>query len=599
MEKRLTFLLFALLTVLMSMVGTKAFAYDAIIDDIYYNFSGSTASVTYYSSGNSYQDNQNAYAYTGSVVIPETVDYNGKTYSVTSIGDDAFFNCSGLTSVTIPNSVKNIGDYAFFNCSSLTSVTIPNSVTSIGWAAFRYCSGLTSITIPNSVTSIGGSAFSGCSGLTAVTIPNSVTSIGDGAFDGCSGLASVTIPNSVTSIEGSAFNGTGWYNSQPDGLIYIDHVLLGYKGNYPTGDLVIADGTRVIAGGAFYHCSGLTSVTIPNSVTSIGHSAFGGCSGLTSVTIPNSVTSIGGWAFSGCSGLTSVTIGNSVTSIGGWAFRGCTSLTSVTIPNSVTSIGEDAFYGCSGLTSVTIGNSVTSIGDWAFYGCSGLSSVTIGNSVTSIGGGAFWDCSGLTSITIPNSVTSIGNKAFSYCSDLTSVTIPNSVTSIGQNAFLNCTSLMTIKSYIKEPFNISRFEEEVYRNGTLYVPAGTKDLYIRFDGWREFLKIEEMDDTPPAPNGMCATPTIIIRGDKIKFDCATPDAEFKSYLTMSEEFTGSEVDLGNKDFQLTITVYATAPDYDRSLPATATFTLSAGDVNGDGAVNVGDIMAIINIMAGQ
>ena len=553
MEKRLTFLLFALLTVLMSMVGTKAFAYDAIIDDIYYNFSGSTASVTYYSSGNSYQDNQNAYAYTGSVVIPETVDYNGKTYSVTSIGDDAFFNCSGLTSVTIPNSVKNIGDYAFFNCSSLTSVTIPNSVTSIGWAAFRYCSGLTSITIPNSVTSIGGSAFSGCSGLTAVTIPNSVTSIGDGAFDGCSGLASVTIPNSVTSIEGSAFNGTGWYNSQPDGLIYIDHVLLGYKGNYPTGDLVIADGTRVIAGGAFYHCSGLTSVTIPNSVTSIGHSAFGGCSGLTSVTIPNSVTSIGGWAFSGCSGL----------------------------------------------TSVTIGNSVTSIGDWAFYGCSGLSSVTIGNSVTSIGGGAFWDCSGLTSITIPNSVTSIGNKAFSYCSDLTSVTIPNSVTSIGQNAFLNCTSLMTIKSYIKEPFNISRFEEEVYRNGTLYVPAGTKDLYIRFDGWREFLKIEEMDDTPPAPNGMCATPTIIIRGDKIKFDCATPDAEFKSYLTMSEEFTGSEVDLGNKDFQLTITVYATAPDYDRSLPATATFTLSAGDVNGDGAVNVGDIMAIINIMAGQ
>ena len=211
----------------------------------------------------------------------------------------------------------------------------------------------------------------------------------------------------------------------------------------------------------------------------------------------------------------------------------------------------------------------------------------------------FKNCSVLTSITIPNSETSIGREAFRNCSGLTAVIIPESVTSIGSGAFSGCTSLMTVKSYIKEPFDAPSFDKETYRNGTLYVPAGTKDLYIRFDGWREFLKIEEMDDTPPAPNGMCATPTIIIRGDKIRFDCATPNAEFKSYLTMSEEFTGSEVDLGNKDFQLTITVYATAPDYDRSLPATATFTLSAGDVNGDGAVNVGDIMAIINIMAGQ
>jgi len=254
-------------------------------------------------------------------------------------------------------------------------------------------------------------------------------------------------------------------------------------------------------------------------------------------------------------------------------FKNCSVLTSITIPNSETSIGNYAFYGCSGLTSVTI--NCQNVGSW-FSNNQSIQEVVLRDGVTSIEWGAFWDCSGLTSVIIPESVTSIGSDAFS-----------------------GCTSLMTVKSYIKEPFNISRFEEEVYCNGTLYVPAGTKDLYIRFDGWREFLKIEEMDDTPPAPNGMCATPTIIIRGDKIRFECATPDAEFKSYLTMSEEFTGSEVDLGNKDFLLTITVYATAPDYDRSLPATATFTLSADDVNGDGAVNVGDIMAIINIMAGQ
>ena len=221
----------------------------------------------------------------------------------------------------------------------------------------------------------------------------------------------------------------------------------------------------------------ITSVTIGNSVTSIGISAFLECSRLTSVTIPNSVTSIGNDAFCYCKGLTDVTIGNSVTSIGINAFYECTSMTSITIPNSVTSIGAQAFYGCSGLTSVTIPNSVTSIGGYAFASCSGLTSVvvetgnivydsrencnaiietatntlitgcqntTIPNSVTSIGSGAFRYCSGLTSVTIPNSVTSIGYGAFIACSGLTSVTIPNSVTSIGNNAFAGCSSLTSV-----------------------------------------------------------------------------------------------------------------------------------------------------------
>ena len=169
----------------------------------------------------------------------------------------------------------------------------------------------------------------------------------------------------------------------------------------------------------------VTSITIPNSVTSIGEYAFYGCTGLTSITIPNSVTSIGEYAFYGCTGLTSINIPNSVTSIVGYAFSGCTGLTSITIPNSVTSIGSSAFYGCTGLTSITIPNSVTSIGNGAFYGCTGLTSITIPNSVTSIGNGAFSGCTGLTSITIPNSVTSIGLNAFSGCTGLTSITMPD------------------------------------------------------------------------------------------------------------------------------------------------------------------------------
>ena len=294
---------------------------------------------------------------------------------VTSIGNDAFNGCSGLTFINIPNAITSIGNAAFSGCSGLTSIDIPNAVTSIGNAAFRGCSGLTSIIIPNSVTSIGNAAFSGCSGLTSIIIPNSVTSIGNAAFSGCSGLTSITIPNSVTSIDSNAFNESGWYNAQPSGLLYLDNWLLGYKEIVPTGAIDIKDETKGIANYAFYNCFGLTSITIPNSVVSIGYDAFYGCSSLTSFTIPNRVTSIGNDAFNGCSGLTSIIIPNSVTSIGNAAFSGCSGLTSIIIPNSVTSIGNAAFSGCSGLTSITIPNSVTSIGDYAFSRCSGLADV--------------------------------------------------------------------------------------------------------------------------------------------------------------------------------------------------------------------------------
>ena len=411
MKKLTTLFLFALLPLMASA--------STLIDGIYYNFSGIEATVTYYSVLSS----SNQTAYTGSVIIPSMVRYGSSTYRVTEIGDDAFRSCSGLTSVTIPNSVTSIGKDAFSGCSGLTSVTIPNSVTCIGDYAFRYCSGLTSVTIPNSVTSIGWAAFMGCSSLTSITIPNSVTSIVNSAFAGCSGLKSITIPNSVTTIGQGAFSG----------------------------------------------CSNLTSITIPNSVTSIGSEVFYNCSSLTSVEIPNSVTSIEGYAFSGCSGLKSVTIGDGVTSIGVYAFRYCSGLTSVTIPNSVTSIGRYAFSGCSNLKSITIPNSVIEVEDHAFNGTvwynnqpNGLvyagkvayeykgtmpenTSITLEEGTLGVSSSAFYGCSGLKSIFLPNSVTSIGSSAFRNCSGLTSVTIGNSVTSIGSSAFYNCSSLTSVK----------------------------------------------------------------------------------------------------------------------------------------------------------
>ena len=209
-------------------------------------------------------------------------------------------------------------------------------------------------------------------------------------------------------------------------------------------EYVVREGTEVICDCAFFCCESLQSITIPNSVKSIGNRAFYECKSLQSITIPNSVTSIGKEAFSCCESLQSITIPNSVKSIGNYAFRNCESLQSVTIPNSVTKIGNEAFWGCDSLQSVTIPNSVTSIGDKAFNDCKSLQSITIPNSVKSIGDGAFRECDSLQSITIPNSVTSIGEGAFSTCVSLQSVTIPNSVKSIGNYAFRNCESLQSV-----------------------------------------------------------------------------------------------------------------------------------------------------------
>ncbi len=320
---------------------------------------------------------------------------------VTSIGTNAFEKCN-VTSVTIPNSVRSIGDFAFRDCYYLTSATIPNSVTSIGYESFSYCGGLTSITIPNSVTSIGGLAFYGCSNLTKIyslnpTPPNAGLTIYDtfySAFDeNIYQNATLYVPQESIEVYKKAEVWREFYYTQKIESMGIKYsydtsnmtaTVIGYDKYSLPSNLDIPTTTTyhnqtydvvAIGDGAFHDCSGLTSVIIPNSVSSLGNGTFSYCSSLTSVIIPNSVTSIGDGAFMECSGLTSVIIPNSVTSIGDDTFEWCSSLTSVIIPNSVTSIGDDAFSRCSSLTSVIIPNNVTSIGDWAFYDCSGLTKI--------------------------------------------------------------------------------------------------------------------------------------------------------------------------------------------------------------------------------
>ena len=241
-------------------------------------------------------------------------------------------------------------------------------------------------------------------------------------------------------------------------------------------EYVVREGTEVICDDAFEQCYSLQSVTIPNSVKSIGDKAFMWCEFLQSVTIPNSVTSIGNEAFSACRSLQSVTIPNSVTSIGDEAFSACVSLQSVTIPNSVKSIGYRAFSDCYSLQCVTIPNSVTKIGDRAFFYCKSLQSVTIPNSVTRIGDEAFGSCKSLQSVTIPNSVTKIGYGTFSWCESLQSVTIPNSVTKIGNGAFGGCKSLqsVTIPNSVRSIGNSAFYSCESLQSVT--IPNSVKSI---------------------------------------------------------------------------------------------------------------------------
>ena len=308
------FILKSLLLVTMLTSAASASAYDFTVDGLYYNivsFPDLTCAVT-----------SNDTKYSGDIVIPEQVTYNGRTLTVTSIGWSAFEGCTGLTSISIPNSVTSIGGSAFEGCSGLTSVSIPNSVTSIGWSAFEGCTGLTSVSIPNSVTFIDSYAFRGCSGLTSVSIPNSVTSIGSYAFGRCSGLTSVSIPNSVTEIDNSAFSG----------------------------------------------CSGLTSVSIGNSVTEIEDYAFNGCSALKKLVIEDGAAVLK----LGCNRDVGLE-----TSSGEGLFYDCPLETLYLGRNleyeKSKRYGYSPFYGKESLTELTIGSAVTSAG--AIYGCDGIMTI--------------------------------------------------------------------------------------------------------------------------------------------------------------------------------------------------------------------------------
>ena len=329
-------------------------------------------------------------SFSGDVEIPSSVSYKGVDYSVTNIGDSAFYNCSSLTSITIPESIVSIGSTAFSECTSLVEINYNAiSVADLTYSsnvfnnAGKNTDGIT-VMFGESVKRIPEYLFDASYSpkVTSVTIGSHVTSIGSYAFRECSSLEAVYI----TDIAAWCNISFGDTSANP---LYYAHNL------YLNGELV-------------------TELEIPDGVNSIGNLAFYNCSSLTSITIPRSVISIGYYAFYNCSSLESVTFeeNSQLESIGDLAFYNCSSLTSITIPDSVTSIGSSAFYNCSTLTSITIPDGVTSIDAGAFYNCSSLTSIIIPDEVTSIGYRAFYNCSSLTEVTLPISVIKIGGEAF-------------------------------------------------------------------------------------------------------------------------------------------------------------------------------------------
>ena len=367
--------------------------------------------------------------YSGDIVIPSEVTYNGKTYKVTSIGYDAFFGCSSLTSVTIPEGVLSIGDYAFSGCSSLTSVTIPESVTSIENYAFYNCSNLTKVTIPESVTSIGEYAFLSCSSLKDVYYTGTIEEWCDIDFD-----------------YGSS---NPLYN---EASFYVSGKLV--------TDLVIPEGVTSIGSSAFSGCRSLTSVTIPKSVTSIGSSAFSGCSSLGKVyyngliedwcgiSFANSDAnplSIAGRLYIGGKEVVKPVIPEGVTEIKPYAFYGWKRLAKLTLPEGLTKIGDYAFYNCVSMTSANIPFTVKEIGYYAFYNCEGWAGeLVIADSVKTIRSGAFESCSALTVVTLGSGVNTIGSSAFRSCSALKDVTLGSGVKTIGESAFYYCYGLKKV-----------------------------------------------------------------------------------------------------------------------------------------------------------
>ncbi len=463
-----------LIILLLFFASITTWAYDFQSGDLCYNITSYT--VPYTVEITHRLASSGGYYFT-TVSIPSKVNYDGKTYNVTSIGDSAFYRCTSLQYISIPNSVTEIGKSAFYECESLTSVTLSSSLTTIEEHLFYYCTSLKSINIPNSVTAIKKYAFSQCKSLRSIAFPDNLSSIGYRAFWNCKSISSIVIPHNIIEIGDEVF---AFCSSITKMVVDKNNPMYDSRDNC---NAIIHTTTNTLI-------SGCQKTIVPESITNIGNYAFEGCLHLTSITLPEQIIAIGKGAFANCVSLTSINIPKGVKHIENWTFFGCESLRSIDLPNTITSIGKWAFEFCSSLSYITIPNTVTIIDDNAFHNCTSLSSITIPNSVLSIAGGVFRECKSLKSIVIPNKVNKIEAWTFAGCISLKNIMMHSGVDSIKDKAFDHCSNLNEIYCYATIPPNI--YDSLVFSNydATLYVPCKSISSYQSHEVWKQFSNIQ-------------------------------------------------------------------------------------------------------------
>ena len=428
---------------------------------------------------------------------------------ITSIGDNAFYNCRAMTQVYIPNSVTKIGKSSFYCCNVLEAVTLSDNIASIGWNAFNQCSALTSITLPVHLTHIEGQAFFMCSGLTSLDIPEEVEYIGEDAFGYCTNLMEVNIPASVTSIDARAFAGNSKLevirndattpqnidanvfsnvNKSKCLLIVPKSALAAYM-NAPVWkefDIQAAEG--ILASGT----CGAQGDNLKWKLTTDGLLTIFGTGEMEAF-------SQAPW-YKWRKSIISVIIAEGATTISPVAFMSCEVLSHVEIPSTVTSLGDGAFTSCYALSEIAIPNSVKSLGNYTFLQCSSITSITIPEGVTTIGGLTFSQCVSLTDVKLPSTIKSLDASAFSKCASLTTITLPASLTTIGVSAFAECYALESVTNEAVTPqtINPNVFGGLTLSEVCLYVPQSSVSAYEAADVWKEFNPIWPIGYVPTA-----------------------------------------------------------------------------------------------------
>ena len=638
-----------LLTVLMSMAGATAFAYDVEMTNkegvtIYYVWANEAQTELAVS-----HSGYSRYNYSGNVVIPESVVYNGNPYSVTSIGNSAFSGCSGLTSVTIPNSVTSIGKEAFRYCLALTSVTIPNSVTSIGYRAFLGCSSLASVIIGSGVLSIGYEAFSNNSLKKTIWLTNTPPS----GYDYALGAVNYVSNDQFNISYKVVYKSLSSY-FDVDGIRYvpvslsdrtcdaIDCIYDESSANTKIASTVTYKGVTMnvknIKPYLAYNNKFINTLNI-DIEGALPDYAFAGCSNLKNVSYGDKIDVIGNSTFSNCSSLISLTstenvpysnvlyISKNVNTLDDYAFNGCNEINNVIIADGENTLamgsnGNNPIFSSCPLDYVYIGRNIINIphplpvGETAnayspFYRNTTLREVKITDKETEISDNEFYGCTNLQRITIGDGVTTIGKRAFSGCSSLKYFAFGSQVATIGQEAFSDCTDIVEIISKAKTaPTCGSQALDDINKwECKLYVPDGFTAVYEAADQWKEFLFKEEGEGTAGQGGGgeqtvkKCETPTISLVGDKLTFASNTEGAVFHYTVSCSDTQNGVASKDVNLTKTITVSVYATKDGYNDSEVTTSTFKVSGsgmpGDVNGDNKVDVADHVELSKIILNQ